>query len=111
MQKIIFGVFPSKLKEIIAAQEERGNIISDAAVYEKLSTVFSDTVDKANHSILNTLEYVGIPTATAKAYQSIKDAKKDKALLAAVVPLEMEEKIRDLFKKFQGNNISTINCP
>lgn len=108
MKKIIFGVFP---KEVISQLQtvQNAEIFHDTDMYKNLKHVFSITKDVTVNSFVAVLEYAGLPFKMATHYKDqIKE--KSKSVIAVIVPLHMEEKTRSLFKQFQAESISTINC-
>lgn len=116
MKKIIFGVFPSKIMPAIGAEQTITKLFKDNAIYSGLNQIFKTTVKSAQSSATSLFEYVGLPTETARIYKDIKNRSSDsiregQTLVAAVVSLDMEEHVRQTFKRMRAHTVATINCP
>ena len=109
MRKIIFGVFSAAEAKAFIRQQDAGIVLKDSAIYDALKSLFSNTFSTAKKSFKYLFEQVGLPSSRAELYQDLK--KDTQTLVAIIVPLEMEERVRSTYKKFRAQDTWTINCP
>ncbi len=108
MKKLIFGVFS---KNMVSQLKMLGHHIEldDKNTYKALSKIVSYNVATAQQSAHDLFETIGLPLKTARVYAKELQQKTNK-LIAVVVPLEMEEHTRTLFKQLRADTMSTVNC-